>query len=138
MVFVAPGGSLTEPEKNYYDLMESMFSSGWTSGSSLFLGAKECADYVVENGGDRGPALNTNTMAPRCISNIQVCVWDKDCGLTDSSCEYTGEYGWDGCRAQSDFLQESCPDAQVDSVKVPSSYLGQLDTANDPELIVCS
>ena len=130
--------SLTNPEKNWYDLMETIFSSGWTTGSNLFRGARECADYVAKNGGDRSPALNTDTMAPRCLSNIQVCVWDKDCDLEDHNCEYTGEYGWDGCKQPESYLEESCKDAQVDSVKIPSSYLGQLDTTNNPELIVCS
>ena len=130
--------SLTDPENNYYDLMETMFSSDWTSGSDLFLGAKYCADYVAMNGGDKGPALDTTTMAPRCISNIQICVWKKDCELLDHNCEYTGEYGWDGCHTQSSYLQEGCSDAQVTSVKVPSSYLGGLDTTENPDLIVCN
>ena len=130
--------SLTDPENNWYDLMETMFSSGWTTGSDLFLGARACADYVAVNGGDKGPALNTATMAPRCVSNIQICVWDKDCELLDKDCEYTGEYGWDGCHAQANYLQEECSDAQVTSVKIPSAYLGNLDTNENPDLIVCN
>ena len=128
--------SRSHPSTNYYDLMETIFSSGWTTGSNLFLGAKECADYVATNGGDKGPALNTDTMAPRCISNIQVCVWNDKCELLDHNCEFTGEYGWDGCKAQSDYLQESCADAQIDSVKIPSAYLGALDTTTD--FVVCN
>jgi len=130
--------SLTDLSTNYYDLMQTIFSSGWTTGSNLFLGAKACADYVAMNGGDKGPALNTDTMAPRCISNIQVCVWKDDCEPLDGNCEFTGEYGWDGCKAQRDYLKESCAEAQVDSVRIPSAYLGGLDSSQNPDLIVCN
>lgn len=129
--------SLTEPSTNYYDLMETMFSSGWLTGSALFLGAKDCADWVAVNGGDKGPGLNTNTMTPRCLSNIQVCVWDTACSLTDSSCEFTGEYGWDGCKPQHNYLMNPCPDTDVESVDVPAAYLGGLDITQDSDIIVC-
>ena len=130
--------SLKDPSTNYYDLMQTMFSSGWTSGRDLFLGAKECADYVAINGGDNGPALTTETMAPRCISNIQVCVWKKDCEGVDHNCEFTGEYGWDGCQPRPNYMLNSCPDAQVDSVMIPAAYLGPLDTSDNPTLIICN
>ena len=129
--------SLSDPTTNYYDLMQTMFSSGWTTGEDLFLGANECAEWVVTNGGDNGPALNTTTMSPRCVSNIQVCVWEKDCQLMDHNCEFTGEYGWDGCTAQSDYLQEGCSGAYAESVEIPAAYLGALDTTDDDDLIVC-
>lgn len=130
--------SLKDPSTNYYDLMETMFSSGWTSGRDLFLGAKECADYVAANGGDNGPGLNTDTMAPRCVSNIQVCVWDKNCGLRDQDCAFTGEYGWDGCKPPPNYFENWCTNFQYDSVQIPAAYLGALDTTESADLIVCT
>lgn len=131
--------SLQNPSKNYYELMQTMFSSGWTTGSALFLGAKNCADYVAVTGGDHGPGLATETMTPRCLSNIQVCVWDKTCGLTDPNCEFTGEYGREKCKPQHEYLQKSCQESgDVTSVDVPAAYLGGLDTTEVPALIVCN
>ena len=123
---------------NYYDLMETMFSEGWTTGSELFLGAKACADWVQANGGDNGPALNTATMQPRCISNIQVCVWDPSCEPLDKSCEFTGEYGESGCRTNPNYLQNECGVGEdITSVQVPAAYTGSLDTTTDDDIIIC-
>lgn len=131
--------SITKPDKNYYDLMETMFSSGWTTGADLFLGAKACADYVAMNGGDKGPGLDPVTMKPRCISNIQICVWDFACPLDDEGCEFTGEYGWNGCKPQQDYLREGCAGAAATTpVEIPAAYLGALDTTTDSSVIVCT
>ena len=118
--------------------METMFSEGWTTGSQLFLGAKACADWVKVNGGDNGPALNTDTMQPRCISNIQVCVWDPSCQAMDHTCEFTDEYGA-ACKTNGNYLEQSCPDSgySISSVKVPAAYTGPLDTTTDDDISVC-
>lgn len=131
--------SLKDPSTNYYDLMQTMFSSGWTTGNALFLGAKACADYVAVNGGDHGPGLTTETMTPRCLSNIQVCVWDKSCQLTDRNCEFTGEYGWDKCHPQHLYLDKECEGSSgFTSVDIPAAYLGSLDTTQRDDVIVCN
>lgn len=130
--------SLKDPSTNFYDLMQTMFSSDWTTGRDLFLGAKDCADYVAVTGGDNSPALDTNTMAPRCISNIQVCVWDTSCELMDHNCEFTGEYGWDGCHPQKNYLQKECEAASFFSAEIPSAYLGKLDTTDRADIEVCN
>ncbi|KAL6720616.1 hypothetical protein ACLMJK_002541 [Lecanora helva] len=131
--------SLTNPETNYYDLMETMFSEGWTTGKDLFLGANACADHVARNGGkDNGPALDTNTMAPRCVSNVQVCVFDKNCEGMDADCEFTGEYGWDGCHPQPEYMKDECPGSYAEeSVALPAAYLGSLDTTESQTIQVC-
>ena len=131
--------SLADPRQNYYDLMQTIFSAGWTKGADLFLGALSCADYVAANGGNSTPTLDTVTMAPRCISNTQICVWSNECELTDATCEFTGEYGWDLCKPTRGFLDEDCGgDGNNQNVIVPAPYLGPLDTTQNPDLIVCN
>lgn len=131
--------NLANPSINYYDLMQTMFSEGWTIGADLFLGAKSCADYVAVGGGSNTPALDPITLVPRCISNIQVCVFDKDCVLDDPTCEFTGEYGWDLCKPQEHYLQNDCGgDGSVTTIKVLAAYLGGLDTTDRTDLVVCN
>jgi hypothetical protein len=131
--------NMAHPATNYYDLMQAIFSEGWTTGADLFLGAKARADYVAAGGGSNSPALDPNPLVPRCLSNIQVCVWDKSCELTDQNCEFTGEYGTEICKPQEQYLGDGCGgDGGVTTVKVPAAYLGKLDTMTDNDLIVCN
>ena len=120
--------SLRDMKINYYDLMESLFSNGWTTGADLFLGSKACADYMAVYGGTNNPTLDPVTMTPRCISNVQVCVWDQSCQMFDKSCEFTGEYGWDLCKPQPGYLEDDCGSSYVQTEIVPAAYLGPLTT----------
>ena len=133
--------SLSSMETNYYDLMQTLFSNGWTTGADLFLGAKACADYVAVNGGANDPTLDTVTLIPRCISNVQVCVWDQSCEPLDQDCEFTGEYGWDLCKPQYGYLADDCGGSGIPSEIVPAAYLGPLTTitaeGGGSDLIVC-
>ena len=86
--------NIKEPQKSHHDLLVEMFSSGWTTGEELFLGAKSCADYQAVLGGSNTPALDPATFTARCISNTQICVWDQSCVWDDPDCLFTGEYGW--------------------------------------------
>ena len=88
--------NIKDPSRSHHDLLVEMFSSGWTTGADLFLGAKSCADYQAVLGGDSSPTLDTATFSARCISNTQICVWDQSCGWGDPNCLYTGEFGGGG------------------------------------------
>lgn len=133
--------SLRAMETNYYSLMETLFSAGWTTGADLFLGAKACADYVAVIGGGDGPALDPVTLVPRCVSNVQVCVWDQSCQWGDHDCEFTGEYGWDLCKPQYGYEQDDCGGNGIPSEIVPAAYLGPLVTITPEEggddVVVC-
>lgn len=133
--------SLSAMETNYNSLMHTLFSNSWTTGSDLFLGAKACADYVAVNGGANDPTLDTVTLIPRCISNVQVCVWDQDCEPLDQDCEFTGEYGWDLCKPQYGYEADDCGGSGIPTEIVPAAYLGPLTTitaeGGGDDLIVC-
>ncbi|KAI9810604.1 MAG: hypothetical protein M1827_006166 [Pycnora praestabilis] len=130
--------NLGNEEKNYYDLMNTLFSNGWTTGSDLFLGAKACADYQAVNGGANTPTIDTGSLLPRCISNVQVCVYDQSCGIGDTTCEFTNEYA--GCtKVQKDYSDTSCGVSDdVVSEALPASYLGPDDHSTSDTLILCS
>lgn len=85
---------IKEPQKSHHDLLVEMFSSGWTTGADLFLGAKSCADYQAVVGGNNSPMLDPTSFTARCISNTHICVWDQSCSPNDPNCLFTGEYGW--------------------------------------------
>lgn len=118
--------SLSDMEKNYYDLLETLFSNGWTTGADLFLGAKACADHRAVFGGANVPTLDSVTMAARCISNVQICVWDQSCQPGDNACEFTGEYGWDLCRPHYPYEADDCGGNGLTSEIIPAAYLGPL------------
>ena len=126
--------SLGSMEINYYDLMETLFSNAWTTGADLFLGAKACADYMAVFGGTNTPTLDPVTLIPRCISNVQVCVWDQSCQWGDPACEFTGEYGWNLCKPQYGYEQDDCGnDGYAVSEVIPAAYLGPLVTITEAE-----
>ncbi|KAL8857801.1 MAG: hypothetical protein Q9178_005701 [Gyalolechia marmorata] len=125
--------SVEEPQKNFYDLLKQIFSNEWTTPAELFGGALECAEYVKATGNSNQPTLDVVTMQPRCLSNVQVCVYDQGCDVDDSRCEFTGEYGAaDGmCKPTGTFM-EGCENSNFWtyssglSMRVPASYLGPL------------
>lgn len=125
--------SLRNLGTNYYDLMETLFSNGWTTGADLFLGAKACADYQAAHGGANDPALDPVTMVPRCISNVQVCVWDQSCQPGDATCAFTGEYGWNLCKPPLGYKDGDCGGYAITSEVIPAAYLGPLLTITPEE-----
>ena len=118
--------SLGDMETNYYDLLETLFSNGWTTGADLFLGAKACADHQAVFGGNNTPTLDPVSMTARCLSNVQVCVWDQSCQPGDQDCAFTGEYGWDLCKPPYGYEQDDCGGNGIMSEVVPAAYLGPL------------
>ncbi|MCJ1486048.1 hypothetical protein MMC06_006224 [Schaereria dolodes] len=130
--------SLGDPSKNYYDLMQTIFSNNWTTPADLFLGAKACADYVAVFGGNSTPTLDLNNLQPLCLSNTQICVYDQACDVDDPTCEFTGEYGLKLCGPQNGYLQDGCGGSDdIPTVKVPASYLGPMDLSENDDLIIC-
>ena len=118
--------SLRDMNTNYYDLLETIFSNGWTTGADLFLGALDCADHRAASGGPDGPSLDPVSMTARCLSNVQVCVWDQSCQPGDQDCAFTGEYGWDLCKPPYGYEQDDCGGNGMSSEIVPAAYLGPL------------
>ena len=129
--------SLRNMEDNYYDLLETLFSNGWTTGADLFLGAKACADHEAVFGGGTDPTLDPVTLVARCLSNVQVCVWDQSCQPGDQNCAFTGEYGWDLCKPPYGYEQDDCAGNGITSEIVPASYLGPLVRNTDDDVTVC-
>lgn len=129
---------LTDPNKNFYDLLETIFRNGWTTGADLFLGARDCADWQALHGGaspsSSTPTLDTDDFTARCISNTQICVYDMACQYNDVNCLYTGEYGWgqggSSCSPPKDYLQSTCPgdasDGSMPTTLLPAAYLGPM------------
>ena len=118
--------SLRDMNENFYDLLETLFSNGWTTGADLFLGARACADHQAIYGGANAPNIDPVTMMPRCLSNVQVCVWDQSCQPGDSSCAFTGEYGRDLCKPPYGYEWDSCGGNGITSEIIPAAYLGPL------------
>ena len=84
---------LDHQEENYYQLMQDMFTYGWTTPEDLFLGSDRCMNEVF-----RGfpmehfvgalqqwllffhspyPTLDIQTLDTRCFSNLRVCTWNQ-------------------------------------------------------------
>ncbi|KAI4265616.1 MAG: hypothetical protein L6R38_009288 [Xanthoria sp. 2 TBL-2021] len=122
--------SLSDPQKNYYDLLQQLFENEWTTPPMLFAGALECAEYVKNTNSSNQPTLDLVTMQPRCISNTQVCVYDQSCQVNDPHCEFTGEYGGEDrlCKPAKEWLGNCGETYSTFSSRVPASYLGPMDT----------
>ncbi|MCJ1336853.1 hypothetical protein MMC09_002131 [Bachmanniomyces sp. S44760] len=100
-----------------YQLMETMFSLGWTSGNLLFNDALSCWGQVIRTGATTAtPSVDPTTLSSNCISSVNVALWRSytDCnaahmpngcdGVTNgwapgTSC-FWGMYG-DGCKEDS-------------------------------------
>ncbi|CAF9920597.1 MAG: hypothetical protein HETSPECPRED_004305 [Heterodermia speciosa] len=136
---------LTDSNKNFYDLLDTMFTTGWTTGTDLFLGARDCADWQLLHGGSPTPSLDTEDFTARCISNTQICVYDMACPYNDVNCLYTGEYGWgqggSSCSPPKDYLQSTCPgdasDGSVPTTLLPAAYLGPMVRDGNPDRQYC-
>ncbi|KAL8779320.1 MAG: hypothetical protein Q9213_007000 [Squamulea squamosa] len=130
--------SRSDPQKNYYDLLQQIFSNEWTTPSLLFAGALECADYVKNTNNSNQPTLDLVTMQPRCLSNVQICVQDQSCGPHDLDCEFTGEYGGEDklCKPAKEYMGNCGETYTTTSARVPAAYLGPMDRAD--WLVVCN
>lgn len=138
--------SVSDSDTNFYDLLQTIFDNGWTTGEELFRGARECADYAVSQSTSAEiPSLDINTFSARCLSNTQVCVYDQHCAYNDQKCLYTGEYGWgDGggsCRPPADYLRAGCGDGAgagyTIGTRVPAAYLGPMVRDGGVERTYC-
>ncbi|KAK4696192.1 hypothetical protein P7C71_g1686, partial [Lecanoromycetidae sp. Uapishka_2] len=76
--------NLGNMEANYFDLMNTMFSQGWTTGEDLFLGSDSCNSHSFPNISGTlvsellpYPSLDPNTLAATCFSNLRVCTWNQ-------------------------------------------------------------
>lgn len=72
--------NLGNMEENYFDLMNTMFSEGWTTGEDLFLGSDICADNQYGIGwGFQGPypSIDSLTLETNCFPNLRVCIWNQ-------------------------------------------------------------
>lgn len=131
--------SIDKPQNNFYDLLNKIFSNGWTNPSLLFSGAIDCAEYVKNTGKNNQPQLDLLTMQPHCVSNTQICVYDQSCGINDPSCEFTGEYGGgDLCKPHVGYMEDCGNTYTTVSSRVPAAYLGPMDTTQDNDLTVCN
>ncbi|KAI9695804.1 MAG: hypothetical protein M1836_006070 [Candelina mexicana] len=81
--------------KNYYELMNTMFSKGWTSGRELFLGAKECA----ETSQDYAPSLAIDLVSGKaaCSSNLRYCPWNQTNDLRSRDGKEFERLRYSGC-----------------------------------------
>ena len=136
--------NMAEPGKKQHDLMITLFENGWTTPEQLFLGSKACGDFQACIGGigNNTPTFDTVTFAPRCISNMQVCVWDQACPDGDTRCEFTGEFGWGPkgeCKPHKDFQVAGCGDSDgsFTTINVPAAYLGPLVYDGNPTHRLC-
>ncbi|KAI4246399.1 MAG: hypothetical protein L6R42_009926, partial [Xanthoria sp. 1 TBL-2021] len=118
--------SLSDPQKNFYDLLQQLFENEWTTPPMLFAGALECAEYVKNTNSSNQPTLDLVTMQPRCISNTQ------SCEVNDPHCEFTGEYGGEDklCKPAKEWLGNCGETYSTFSSRVPASYLGPMDTTD--------
>ena len=135
---------VSNPGKKQHDLMITLFENGWTTPERLFNGSRACADFQASTGGigNNTPTFDTVTFVPRCISNMQVCVWDQACPDGDTGCEFTGEFGWGPkgeCKPSKDYQIEGCGDSEgsFTDINVPTSYLGPLVYDANPDHNIC-
>ena len=99
--------------ENHYDLMNSMFDSGWTTGKDLFIGAAVCryeTDLLLARTGPFGEALSelsdlvsctirihTTTLQSPCASAVRLCHWNQETDpRTKKGAEFDGST-FDGC-----------------------------------------
>lgn len=133
--------STEDPQNNFYDLLNELFTNEWTNPSLLFSGAIDCADYVKSTGRTNQPQLDVDTMRPHCMSNTQICVYDQSCAINDRDCEFTGEYGGtDGpCKPGKNYMTDCGNTYSIVSGRIPAAYLGPMDVATLVEQIeVCN
>ena len=82
---------LDDPDHNFYDLMETMFSNDWTSGHDLFIGARSCSHgfslgtygFSKQESATHFPLVNSLTLQSQCYSNLRYCIWNQTNNLTN-------------------------------------------------------
>ncbi|KAL8709844.1 MAG: hypothetical protein Q9220_005460 [cf. Caloplaca sp. 1 TL-2023] len=131
--------SLSDPQKNFYDLLQQLFTNEWTTPSLLFAGALDCAEYVKNTGRNNLPTLDLATMQARCISNTQICVYEPSCAAGNATCEYTGEYGGEElCKPAGSYMGNCGETYSAQSARIPAAYLGPADTTTREDLTICN
>lgn len=81
--------------ENYYDLMNTMFRNGWTSGEDLFLGSMNCLNYRVNKNMEFKNmefadfqdletvmsysllSINATNLQTNCNANLRTCIWNQ-------------------------------------------------------------
>ena len=67
-------------DRNFYELMNTMFQNGWTSGKDLFLGSRDCL-AVLRRHTFYIPypslSINDTTLEPSCTANLKTCYWNQ-------------------------------------------------------------
>ncbi|KAI9724326.1 MAG: hypothetical protein M1812_000394 [Candelaria pacifica] len=114
--------SIYEPTENYHDAMVTTFSKGWTTPELLFRDAKRCADYVFA-GSDQGALIDPAAVEPRCLSSLDLCVWNQTCWATN--CMMSNDYPWSDCSAKNlKFATWECNLQRT--MFIPPAYLGPI------------
>lgn len=75
---------LDDMHKNFHDLMETMFSNGWTTGEDLFEGSFNCIAFVgpgasgIGAGNDLIPSFSVSSedLSSSCAANLRTCYWN--------------------------------------------------------------
>ncbi|KAL8829438.1 MAG: hypothetical protein Q9170_006168 [Blastenia crenularia] len=130
--------STTDPQKNYYDLLQQIFTNEWTTPTLLFSEALECAEYVKSTNRTNQPTIDLTTLQPRCLSNTRICVYDPGCAVNDAECEYTGEYGGgELCKPATGYMGNCGETYTTQSARIPAAYLGPMDTTQQLDLTIC-
>ena len=68
---------LDDMTKNFYELMEVIFTNGWTTGEDLFLGSYNCMSDDLIDWRFPFPYLSPYTLTPVCFSNLRTCAWNQ-------------------------------------------------------------
>ena len=71
---------LDDMEKNYNELMNTMFKNGWTTGEDIFVGSDDCFDLWYGNQGQQFPMLlheSDQYIIYFCFANLRVCDWNQ-------------------------------------------------------------
>ncbi len=104
---------------NYYDAMRTLFGNGWTTGTDLIMGAVEC-----QKAGGGAPRIDSDTLASKCMSSIEVCYYDMGCRLNagNDGCEF------ENCPVQGNFPgncgSSAWGSSHLYSARLPAAYLG--------------
>ncbi len=114
--------NINKVTENYHDRMVETFSKGWTTPEMLFRGAKKCADYVFA-GGDAGALIDPNGIEPRCLSTLDLCVWNQTCYATN--CLMSNDYPWSDCPAKN-LKQSTWLCNRQYGMFIPPAYLGPI------------
>ena len=125
---------LDDMTKNFYDLMKTMFTSGWTTGEDLFLGSEDCLWKIVFS-----PFVDPEALKSQCFSSLRVCYWNQsnDPSLHDGyelESSFGCPFAWPNlCIDGRGFKrQEFLPDSEIASEDA-SQYTIDCSTDSEPD-----